>query len=272
MMEAALERSLAEAGLDRNFLTVITMVEVDADDPLFQNPTKPIGPFYTDEDAAQKTYTMVRTDKGMRRVIASPQPIGIVPHREIKQLVLVETDRKKAAALRQGVATGRILADAANRARDMANEPANLFTPTVMAEQARAIAAEASLECEILEREQMQELGIEYFHVTYAEGGPAPHSVPFQDGILLQFGRELKKILKIPVMTSSIHDPKLAEKAVTEGQTDIVSTARCMIADPEFVNKIKKNKLGDIVKCTDCGSCTGLCVTARDTAMHASSG
>jgi carbamate kinase len=87
MMEAALERSLAEAGLERNFLTVITMVEVDANDPLFQNPTKPIGPFYTDEEAEQKSYPMVRTDKGMRRVIASPMPIGIVPHREVKQLV-----------------------------------------------------------------------------------------------------------------------------------------------------------------------------------------
>jgi len=108
---------------------------------------------------------------------------------------------------------------------------------------------------------QMQELGIEYFHVTYAETGPAPHSVPFQDGILLQFGRELKKILKIPVITSSIHDPKLAEKVVAEGQTDIVSTARCLIADPEFVNKVKENRLNDIIKCTDCGSCTGLLQT-----------
>ena len=87
MMETALERALAEAGLERKFLTVITMVEVDANDPLFQNPTKPIGPFYTDEEAADKTYTMVRTDKGMRRVIASPQPIAVVPLDEIKQLV-----------------------------------------------------------------------------------------------------------------------------------------------------------------------------------------
>jgi carbamate kinase len=87
MMETALERSLAEAGLERNFLTVITMVEVDAKDPLFENPTKPIGPFYTEEEAAKKKYKMVATDKGMRRVIASPMPIGIVPHREIKQLV-----------------------------------------------------------------------------------------------------------------------------------------------------------------------------------------
>ena len=57
------------------------MVEVDEDDPLFQNPTKPIGPFYTDEEAAQKPYPMVTTDKGMRRVIASPMPIGIVAYR-----------------------------------------------------------------------------------------------------------------------------------------------------------------------------------------------
>jgi carbamate kinase len=86
-METALERSLAKAGLERNFLTVITMVEVDANDPLFKNPTKPIGPFYTDEEAAGKSYPMVRTDKGMRRVIASPQPIGIAAADEIKQLI-----------------------------------------------------------------------------------------------------------------------------------------------------------------------------------------
>lgn len=87
MIEAALERTLAEAGLERNFLTVITMVEVDENDPLFQNPTKPIGPFYTEEEAAQKPYSMVATDKGHRRVIASPKPIGIVAYAEIKQLV-----------------------------------------------------------------------------------------------------------------------------------------------------------------------------------------
>jgi carbamate kinase len=86
-IESALERTLAEAGLERNFLTVITMVEVDEADPLFQNPTKPIGPFYSEEDAAKKPYSMVETDKGMRRVIASPMPIGVVPYREIKQLI-----------------------------------------------------------------------------------------------------------------------------------------------------------------------------------------
>jgi carbamate kinase len=63
------------------------MVEVDEKDPLFQNPTKPIGPFYSEEEAAKKPYAMVKTDKGMRRVTASPLPIGVVPYHEIKQLV-----------------------------------------------------------------------------------------------------------------------------------------------------------------------------------------
>jgi carbamate kinase len=87
MIEQVLERELAEAGIDRNFLTVMTMTQVDPDDPLFQNPTKPIGPFYTEAEAAGKPYRMVQTDKGQRRVIASPRPIEIVPHREITFLV-----------------------------------------------------------------------------------------------------------------------------------------------------------------------------------------
>ncbi|MGQ9571645.1 MAG: leucyl aminopeptidase [Dehalococcoidia bacterium] len=79
---------------------------------------------------------------------------------EIDELTLVELDRTKLPALRQGVATGRILAEAANRARDMANEPANYLTPAIMAEQAQAVAQDAGLECAVLEREQMQELGM----------------------------------------------------------------------------------------------------------------
>jgi leucyl aminopeptidase len=80
--------------------------------------------------------------------------------REIDALSLVEFDRTKAPALRRGVATGRTLAEAANRARDMANEPANCLTPAVMAEHAQAAAQDAGLECEILERKQMEKLGM----------------------------------------------------------------------------------------------------------------
>jgi carbamate kinase len=87
MMESVLERILIERGIENNFITVITMTEVDENDPLFQNPTKPIGPFYTEEEAKDKPYQMVKTDKGFRRVVPSPEPVRIVPDQEVKFLV-----------------------------------------------------------------------------------------------------------------------------------------------------------------------------------------
>jgi len=107
--------------------------------------------------------------------------------REIDALALVEFDGTKAASLRRGVASGRILAEAANRARDMANEPANYLTPAIMAEQAQAIAQEASLECEVLEREQMQELGMGAL-LGVAQGSAQPPKL-----IVLRYRGDLRR-------------------------------------------------------------------------------
>ncbi len=89
MIESSLETALMESGInsEQYFATLITYVVVDEDDPAFQQPTKPIGPFYTEEEAAGLSYNMVKTDKGHRRVVASPKPIAIVEHREIKKLI-----------------------------------------------------------------------------------------------------------------------------------------------------------------------------------------
>ena len=88
MIESSLDTALMEIGIDdRYFVTIITYAVVDENDPLFQNPSKPIGPFYTKEQAAELTYNMVKTDKGYRRVVASPKPVAIVEHREIKKLI-----------------------------------------------------------------------------------------------------------------------------------------------------------------------------------------
>lgn len=88
MIESSLDTALMEIGInDPYFVTLITYVVVDENDPGFQKPSKPIGPFYTEEQAADLPYTMVKTDKGHRRVVASPIPLAIVEHREIKKLV-----------------------------------------------------------------------------------------------------------------------------------------------------------------------------------------
>jgi len=72
------------------FLTIITQVVVDADDPAFRNPTKPVGPFYTEAEAAQKpfeTQKVAQSDRPYRRVVPSPEPVEIVEGEEIARLV-----------------------------------------------------------------------------------------------------------------------------------------------------------------------------------------
>ena len=53
MIETGMERVLNREGLDRKVVSLVTRVEVAADDPAFQNPTKPVGPYYTEEHSAR---------------------------------------------------------------------------------------------------------------------------------------------------------------------------------------------------------------------------
>ena len=89
MIESSLDRALMEIGVidEQLFVSLISYVVVDQNDPAFRNPTKPIGPFYTAEQAKGLPYTLIETDKGFRRVVASPRPLAIVEHREIRRLI-----------------------------------------------------------------------------------------------------------------------------------------------------------------------------------------
>lgn len=64
------------------------------------------------------------------------------------------------ADLEHALDRGRIIAESQNFARDLQNEPPNVLGPMVLAERARAMAAEQGLECEILDRDQMRQLGM----------------------------------------------------------------------------------------------------------------
>ncbi|MGD8285051.1 MAG: carbamate kinase [Desulfobacterales bacterium] len=88
MIESSLDTAFMELGNNQQQLaTLITYVVVDENDPGFEKPTKPIGPFYTEDEAKGLTYTLTKTDKGLRRVVASPKPMTIVERREIKKLI-----------------------------------------------------------------------------------------------------------------------------------------------------------------------------------------
>jgi leucyl aminopeptidase len=80
--------------------------------------------------------------------------------KEMEELLIVERDEGKLAELEQGCNRGRIMAEATNLARDMANEPANYMTPRDMAEIARKVAHDYGLECQVLEQEDMERLGM----------------------------------------------------------------------------------------------------------------
>jgi carbamate kinase len=88
MIESSLDSQLMELGiLAKPLVSLMSYVVVDENDPSFLNPTKPIGPVYTAEQAARLPYPTRETDKGHRRVVVSPRPVTIVEKREIRRLI-----------------------------------------------------------------------------------------------------------------------------------------------------------------------------------------
>jgi len=95
------------------------------------------------------------------------------PRGTVSALTLVEPAPRKLAAVRRGVEVGRVLAEATNLARDLANEPANLMTPTILAERAQALASAGGLECTIIERAEAERLGMGSY-LSVANGSVQP--------------------------------------------------------------------------------------------------
>ncbi len=93
MIQQSLHNLLQDAGKgDIPVATVVTQVVVDKNDPAFQNPSKPVGPFYSEEEAkrlaAEKGYHIKEdAGRGWRRVVPSPDPIEIFEKEAIRQLI-----------------------------------------------------------------------------------------------------------------------------------------------------------------------------------------
>jgi carbamate kinase len=89
MIESSLDTALMELGVwtKQLLITLISYVVVDEKDPAFQNPTKPIGPVLSREQAKDLPYPTREVPGGLRRLVASPQPVTVVEKREIKSLV-----------------------------------------------------------------------------------------------------------------------------------------------------------------------------------------
>lgn len=90
-LQNALREELLSRGMHKPVATVLTQVEVSADDPAFANPTKPIGSFMSEEEAkalqAKGVDVMEDAGRGWRRVVASPKPQKIIELDSVKALV-----------------------------------------------------------------------------------------------------------------------------------------------------------------------------------------
>ena len=92
LIEQAFRNIFVKNNMKRNVVTLVTQVEVNGEDPLFKNPTKPVGPYYSEEEAeeyAAETGAIFREDpkgNGWRKVVASPKPLRVVNIDIVKQL------------------------------------------------------------------------------------------------------------------------------------------------------------------------------------------
>ncbi len=91
-IQQGLTKVLRARGSQKQVVTLVTQVLVDQNDPKFQNPSKPIGPFYKEEEAkvlaAERGYVMKEdAGRGWRRVVASPMPVAIEELDAVKCLV-----------------------------------------------------------------------------------------------------------------------------------------------------------------------------------------
>ncbi len=83
LIEQGLRNVFIKEKINRNVVTLVTQVIVDKDDPMFANPTKPVGPYYTDaqtEELKKNGNAVYRPDpkgNGWRKVVASPKPLAI---------------------------------------------------------------------------------------------------------------------------------------------------------------------------------------------------
>jgi carbamate kinase len=92
IIQRAMGHELKILGIEKLVMTVPTMVRVDKNDPAFNNPTKPIGPFYTQATAMEKKRSLgwdIVEDaaRGYRRVVASPEPVEILELEIIKKVI-----------------------------------------------------------------------------------------------------------------------------------------------------------------------------------------
>ncbi len=99
---------------------------------------------------------------------------------EILQFVIAENDEAKIKEMEEGIQKGRILAEMTNMTRRLVSTPANRMTPSILAQQAKSLADDLGLSCQVMNRKQLEELGMNAIVGVGKGSCEEPHMVIIQ--------------------------------------------------------------------------------------------
>lgn len=104
---------------------------------------------------------------------------------------------------------------------------------------------------------KMENEGIDWLHVSSGSYEAREFFFPQHPDTMVKHAEDFKSVVKVPVLVPSVHDPIVAEQVIKEGQADIITLGRQLIADPDWPMKVEEGRLDDITLCVKCNVCLG---------------
>ena len=84
--------------------------------------------------------------------------------------------------------------------------------------------------------------GLDFIHLSSGCIEAMNYLCPEEEGVILHEAKAIKEVSAVPVICPNIHTPALARKVISEGQSDMVSLCRSLIADPDWPNKVQEGR------------------------------
>jgi 2,4-dienoyl-CoA reductase-like NADH-dependent reductase (Old Yellow Enzyme family) len=97
--------------------------------------------------------------------------------------------------------------------------------------------------------------GLDFIHLSSGRIEALNYLCPEKEGVILPEAESIKSVSSVPVICPNIHSPALAAQVIEQGQADMVSLCRSLIADPEWPNKVRDGRQDKITQCILCNTC-----------------
>jgi 2,4-dienoyl-CoA reductase-like NADH-dependent reductase (Old Yellow Enzyme family) len=102
---------------------------------------------------------------------------------------------------------------------------------------------------------ELEKAGVDFIHLSSGRYEVWNRMFPDEEGAMLDDARSIKQAVSIPVICPNIHNPLTGERAIRDGDVDLISLSRGLIADPAWANKARSGKLDEIRRCILCNFC-----------------